>query len=154
MEMESWAKEQLHKLETSTKLYSKKEKTKIGYRYLKEAIPFLAEKNDSDSKANDFRLKLEELIDSLPVKNEEGPLNLDTYPAKLSTFKKEMQSIYNVISKGTYISQGTALGMLFGLVFGIIIIDSIALGMLLGLTFGVSIGTSLENQAKKEGRLL
>jgi len=152
MEMLNWTEKQIEKLDSKTKDYTEKEKTKIGYSYIKSALYIVPEKITDDTDLQEFKTKIENLIDSLPIENNSGKVEYDSYLLALKSFKKEVKQKYNVISKGTYINQGV-LGMPVGSLLGLLF-DHLVFGLLIGLTGGLIIGSVLESKAKKENRLL
>jgi len=152
MEMLNWTEKQIEKLDSKTKDYTEKEKTKIGYSYIKSALYIVPEKITDDTDLQEFKTKIENLIDSLPIENNSGKVEYDSYLLALKSFKKEVRQKYNVISKGTYINQGV-LGMPVGSLLGLLF-DHLVFGLLIGLTGGLIIGSVLESKAKKENRLL
>lgn len=153
MKIENWIEEQLEKLESKTNNYTKQEKTKIGYNYIKNGLSIVPAKINDDKELNEFKTKMEMLIDSIPIKENEGGINYGTFLSSLSTFKKIIKKKYNIVSKGTYISQGVGLGMPFGVLLGLLL-GNIALGLPIGLMIGLIIGSALESKAKKENRIL
>jgi len=150
--MLNWTEKQIEKLDSKTKDYTEKEKTKIGYSYIKSALYIVPEKITDDTDLQEFKTKIENLIDSLPIENNSGKVEYDSYLLALKSFKKEVKQKYNVISKGTYINQGV-LGMPVGSLLGLLF-DHLVFGLLIGLTGGLIIGSVLESKAKKENRLL
>jgi hypothetical protein len=152
MERLDWIETQIQNLDSKTKGYTEKEKTKIGYSYIKSALYIVPEKITDDTNLQEFKAKIEYLIDSLPIKKDGSKVEYGTYSSALSSFKNEIKKKYNIVSKGTYINQGV-LGMPVGLLLGLMF-DNIVFGLLIGLTIGLIIGSVLENKAKKENRLL
>lgn len=153
MEIENWMESQSERLESKTKNYTAKEKTKAGYSYIKSALYLAPAKIDDDAELREFKTKLEAIIDALPTKEDGGKVEYGTYPSKLSSFKKKIKKKYNIVNKGTYLSLGAALGMQFGLLLGLLL-GYLALGLLMGVMLGSAIGLALENKAKKEKRIL
>lgn len=152
MESLAWIETQIQKLDYKTMGYTEKEKSKIGYSYIKSALYIVPQKINDDSDLQEFKTKTEYLIDSLPIKKEGSKIEYGTYSSVLSGFKNEIKKKYNIVSKGTCINQGVLgmpVGLLFGLLFG-----NIVFGLLTGLTIGLIIGSLLENKAKKENRIL
>lgn len=152
MERLDWTETQMQKLDSKMKGYTEKEKKKIGYSYIQSALSIIPEKITDDTNLQEFKAKIEYLIDSLPIKKDGNKAENDTYSSALSSFKKEIKKKYNVVSKGTYVNQGV-LGMPFGLLLGLLF-DNITFGLLIGLSTGLVVGSVLENKAKKENRLL
>ena len=152
MERLDWIEIQIQKLDSTTKDYTEKEKTKIGYGYIKSALQVVPEKITDGTDMQKFKTKVEHLIDSLPTKKDGSKVEHDTYSSALSTFKNEIKKKYKIVRKGTYINQGV-LGMPVGFLLGLVF-DNIVFGLLFGLTIGLMIGSVLENKAKKENRLL
>lgn len=153
MKIENWIEIQLEKLESKTTHYTNKEKAKIGYNYVKKSLELIPAKISEDSELNEFKTKLEVVINSVPEKNSGAKIIYGTFPSILSNFKKTIQKKYNVVSKGAYKSQGVALGMLFGVLFGLLL-GNLAFGLPIGFMIGLIIGSSLENKAKKENRIM
>lgn len=150
--MLNWPETQIEILDSKTKDYTEKEKTKIGYSYIKSALQIVPEKITDDTDLQEFKTKIEYLMDSLPIKKDSNKIEYDSYLSALTSFKKEIKKKYNIISKGTYINQGVLglpVGLLAGLLFG-----NLVFGLLIGLMAGLTIGSALESKAKKENRLL
>lgn len=150
--MEKWKIEQANRLDAKAQSYSDKEKLKVSYTFLRNAIHVVPEKINDAEQLKIFQLKVEELIDTLPIKVGGSEIDVDSFLSKLNTFKKDLKKDYQIVSKGTYLTQGVV-GMPVGLLIGFFV-GSIALGMLLGLTIGLGIGSMVENKAKKEGRVI
>lgn len=153
MKIENWIEITLEKLESKTQNYTNQEKTKIGYNYLKSVLQVVISKIDDDIELHEFKTKFEIVIDSLPIKKNGDKVNYGTYPSTLSSFKKEIKKNFNIVSKGTYISQGVGLGMSLGLVLGLLL-GNLAFGLPIGLMLGLIIGSALESKATKENRIL
>jgi hypothetical protein len=153
MKNENWIEEQLEKLESKTNNYTKQEKTKIGYHYLKNGLNIVATKINDNKELDEFKTKIEMIIESIPIKDNGVDINYGTFLSNLSNFKKTIKKKYNIVSKGTYISQGVGLGMPFGVLLGLLL-GNIALGLPIGLMIGLIIGSALESKAKKENRIL
>lgn len=152
MENLDWKETQMQKLASKTEDYTQKEKSKVGYSYIKSALHIVPEKVTNDSDLQAFKANTEELIDSLPAKKDGSLMDYGRYSSALSSFKQDIKKKYNLVSKGTYVNQGI-LGMPIGLLLGILL-GNLVFGMLIGLTVGLTIGSLLENKAKKENRLL
>jgi hypothetical protein len=153
MENENWTETQLEKLASQTQNYTKKEKAKAGYNYLKSALQIVPVKIADDTELHELKTQLEGIIDAMPPKKDEEKLDFESYSSMLSSFKKELKQKHNMVSKGTYTNQWIVFGMPLGLLLGFLI-DNIALGLPMGLTLGLVIGSSIENKAKKENRVI
>lgn len=152
MESLDWQETQMQKLASKTEHYTQKEKTKVGYSYLKSALYTVPEKVTNESDLQEFKANTVQLIDSLPSKKDGSLMHYGTYSSALSSYKQDIKKKYNLVSKGTYVNQGI-LGMPVGLLLGILL-GNLVFGLLIGLTVGLTIGALLENKAKKENRLL
>ncbi len=153
MKIEGWINLQLEKLELNTSNFTGQEKSKIGYNYLKKAIEIIPGKISVDLELKEFKSKIEMIFDSIPEKKEGEKITFENYSSALSVFKKTIKKKYNLVEKGTYLSQwiplGLALGLPWGFVFG-----SLIYGLPIGILLGLIIGSILENKAKKENRIL
>lgn len=152
MTIENWIEVQLEKLESKTNNYTKQEKTKVGYNYLKNGLSIVPAKIKDDEELTEFKTQMEMIIDSIPTKENGDGINYGTFLTSLSNFKKTLKKKYNIVSKGTYTSRGVGLGLPFGALLGLLL-GNIALGLPIGLMIGLIIGSALENKAKKENRI-
>ncbi|WP_229683204.1 hypothetical protein [Virgibacillus oceani] len=72
----------------------------------------------------------------------------------LATISSHLQKKHNLVSSGYYLSIYMSLGTSLGVVFGLLIFDNIGMGLPLGMGIGVAIGAGLDADAKKKGKTL
>lgn len=78
----------------------------------------------------------------------------------LLLFKKYLKETFSLITKGHYITLGITFGSAVGLLFGIVFLSNlerslgISMGISAGTLFGIIIASYLESQAKASGNLI
>jgi hypothetical protein len=133
---------------------SKKSEIKV-YQEFTQIITGIENKNLSESEIQSIETEL----GSLNLKS--NPENRKKYFKKaLSEFKKYLKDTYSLTPKGYYTNLYGALGLSFGLMFGVAILSNlerslgIALGLIGGMVVGSIMGRSKDAQAKAAGNML
>ena len=133
---------------------SKKSEIKV-YQEFTQIITGIENKNLSESEIQSIETEL----GSLNLKS--NPENRKKYFKKaLSEFKKYLKDTYSLTPKGYYTNLYGALGLSFGLMFGVAILSNlerslgITLGLIGGMVVGSIMGRSKDAQAKAAGNML
>ena len=102
---------------------------------------------------------IETELDNLNLKS--NPENKKKYYNKaLSDFKKYLKDTYSLTPKGYYTNLYGALGLSFGVLFGVAILSNlerslgISLGLIGGMVVGSIMGRNKDAQAKAAGKML
>ena len=108
---------------------------------------------------NDEINSIERELDILSL--ESNPWNRKRHFRKaLNKFETFLNDTFSLTSKGYYTKLGMALGTTFGMLFGIVLLQSwehsmgISLGWIFGMLLGLTIGKSMDAKAVNEGRAL
>jgi hypothetical protein len=108
---------------------------------------------------NDEIHSIERELDVLDL--ESNPRNKKRYFKKaLNAFESYLKDTFSLTLKGYYTKLGMALGTTFGMLFGIVVLQSwersmgISLGWIFGMLIGLAIGKSMDAKAETEGRAL
>ena len=100
--------------------------------------------------------KLEDILGHLPEPSEH--LTPKAYKKTLSSTQSKIKSLvkaeHGLVFSGDIQGTWLALGMSFGLLFSMIGDFFMFIGMGAGLLLGILVGKSLENQARKKGKLV
>ncbi|MGP4038712.1 hypothetical protein ACTWP4_02205 [Gracilibacillus sp. D59] len=73
---------------------------------------------------------------------------------KINHISSHLMKQHKIVTSGYYLSIFMSIGTGVGAVFGLLIFDNIGLGLPLGVGIGVAIGASLDADAKKKGLIL
>lgn len=73
---------------------------------------------------------------------------------KMITISSHLENRHNLVQSGHYLSIYMTIGTSLGIVFGLVIFDNLALGLSLGTGIGIAIGAGLDADAKKKGLTL
>ncbi|MFD1849431.1 hypothetical protein [Oceanobacillus bengalensis] len=73
---------------------------------------------------------------------------------KIDNISSHLQKQHKLVTSGYYLSIYMSIGTSLGIVFGLLIFDNIGLGLPLGMGIGVAIGAGLDADAKKKGMTL
>tara|TARA_R110000772_G_scaffold63294_7_gene141847 strand:+ start:1698 stop:2150 length:453 start_codon:yes stop_codon:yes gene_type:complete len=133
---------------------SKKPEIKVYQEFIK-IITGLEKKDLSESEI----LAIETELNSLNLKS--NPENRKKYFKKvLSKFETYLKDTFSLTSKGYYTKLYGALGLTFGLLFGVAILSNlersigISLGLIGGMVVGSIMGREKDAQAKAAGKML
>ena len=133
---------------------SKKSEIKV-YQEFTQIITGIENKNLSESEIQSIETEL----DSLNLKS--NPENRKKYFKKaLSKFETYLKDTFSLTSKGYYTKLYGALGLSFGLLFGVAILSNlerslgISLGLIGGMVVGSILGRSKDAKAVAEGSVL
>lgn len=133
---------------------SKKSELKV-YQEFTQIITGIENKNLSESEIQSIETKL----DSLNLKS--NPENRKKYFKKaLSKFETYLKDTFSLTSKGYYTKLYGALGLSFGLLFGVAILSNlerslgISLGLIGGMVVGSILGREKDAQIKAAGKML
>ncbi|WP_231495876.1 hypothetical protein [Paucisalibacillus sp. EB02] len=72
----------------------------------------------------------------------------------MGKISSHLQKQHKLVTSGYYLSIYMSLGTSLGVVFGLLIFDNIGLGLPLGIGIGVAIGAGLDADAKRRGLTL
>jgi hypothetical protein len=74
----------------------------------------------------------------------------------MENFISHLQKEHKLVTEGTNQSIYMSLGLSLGVVFGLLLLESLALGISFGFSFGIAIaiGIGLDEDAKKKGRTI
>lgn len=75
------------------------------------------------------------------------------YNKMLITVTNHLEKEHKLIREGHYIGMYMPLGVCFGVTFGIIF-NNISIGISFGMLFGVAIGSLMDADAKKKGKII
>lgn len=158
--MRNWTTEIEMVLISKTENYSNQEKENIHYEYLKNLI----EKIETDKLIieTDLQTKIEYVINEMPNKTNEKKID---YKFKHLNEITNLQTIiadkFNLVKKRHYIRRYMALGIPFGMLFGLPVATAIGkialgpvIGMPIGMIIGLIIGNHKDNKARNENRVL
>jgi hypothetical protein len=133
---------------------SKKSEIKVYQEFI-QIITGIENKNLSESEIQSIEAEL----DSLDL--ESNPENRKKYFKKtLGKFETYLKDTFSLTSKGYYTKLYGALGLSFGLLFGVAILSNlerslgISLGLIGGMVVGSLIGRDKDSQAKAAGKML
>lgn len=133
---------------------SKKSELKV-YQEFTQIITGIENKDLSESEIQSIETKL----DSLNLKS--NPENRKKYFKKaLSKFETYLKDTFSLTSKGYYTKLYGALGLSFGLLFGVAILSNlerslgISLGLIGGMVVGSILGREKDAQIKAAGKML
>lgn len=152
-DIETWKSAQLAVLATKTQLLTTKEAKTYHVDFIGNAIRKVPSKITEEVDLAHFQSKLEATLTLFPVKNENNKFIDKAYLKAVSELKIELQKKHNLVSEGYFIAIFLPLGVAIGLPFGVVF-KNIALGLPIGLGIGLAIGASLDQKAKKEGRII
>lgn len=111
----------------------------------------LSERDLTDMELQSIEAELERLQLKVKPENEKK-----YFRKKLATFKEYLKNEHSFISEGYYTGMGIALGMAFGLSLGLPFSreNGMIFGMMIGMILGIIIGSQMDEQAKKQNRVL
>ena len=158
--MKNWTKEMEMVLINKTANYSNQEKENLHSEYLKNLI----EKIETEKLIieTDLQTKIEYVINEMPNKTNEKKID---YKFKHLNEITNLQTIiadkFNLVKKRHYIRRYMALGIPFGMLFGLPVATAIGkialgpvIGMPIGMIIGLIIGNHKDNKARNENRVL
>jgi hypothetical protein len=145
------ASNRIERLRTET---TNKSETKVYNKFLD-----VLEGVKSRTFTNDEINSIERELDILDL--ESNPRNKKRHFKKaLNAFESYLKDTFSLTLKGYYTKLGMALGTTFGMLFGIVVLQSwersmgISLGWIFGMLIGLAIGKSMDAKAVNEGRAL
>lgn len=141
--------EQEEKINEFTKRLNKRQISKVKIDRLKKIIIILEENIKKECETcSVFKNKIQKLFDVLEKYSVDENTCLKQYYEILNEIVKHLKKEHGIIEEGTYIAWGLALGLIFGSVFTFGASES------LGIAIGVAIGVGLEDDAKKNNKII
>lgn len=103
------------------------------------------------SECASLKTTLEHLLDLMDARARGEIIDRKEYHSQVMTLLKHLKGTHKLIEEGTYISLGTSLGLLLGVVMQ----NMFTIAHLgIGLCFGVAVGSMMDAQVKKENRVI
>jgi hypothetical protein len=128
----------------------KKLKINLLVRCVKRIIDFSGECNE----CRNLIIEMEEIIVKLNSSfNSVDRVIYKDYQSMLKRIVSHMQKNHKLVSDGYYVGMYMSLGIALGLPLGLNF-DNIALGIPIGLCIGITIGSAMDADAKKKGKVI
>ncbi|MFD2658273.1 hypothetical protein [Gracilibacillus thailandensis] len=120
-------------------------------RVVQRLSSFSGDCKDCYQHFNDFEEHLLQLKDK---KDNFSDKDVKHHKQKLASISSHLQKQHKLVTSGYNLSIYMSIGTSLGVVFGLLIFDNIGLGLPLGIAMGVAIGAGLDADAKKKGMVL
>jgi hypothetical protein len=147
----AWAEQTIEKITRICAGMEKKQQNKCRVKLLLRMVKRVGEyAEDNCQECEVFKEDVSQIIGMLiDVRNDEE-VDYSLYDATIKQIKQHIQKDHKLLDEGTYMLQW----LFIGVVAGVLLVNYYEGSVSLGISFGIIIGTILDRNAKKAGKVI
>ena len=147
----NWAEQVSQKIRLVSAGLEKKQLNQFKVNFLKRVVKRVDEYSQSGcSECENRKVEVSKLIGMLVDERNQEPTDFATYESTLKQITNHLEKEHQLIEDGAYMMKWLIIGLIAGAAF----ISQYAGSVGIGLSLGIIIGTILDNNAKKAGKVI